>query len=286
MTRHQNQQRIGMTAQQTTMGVEHHIVFAFVGARSDPYRAILRLPPAAQFGCTLQQLRVDGQVKFDRTGDLDRFRPRAEIAEALGLGFGLHGEQAHFGEHRLSQFTEAAIAFGGTLGQASIGQCHGNSALGALMATLPRPGQVRWIGLRPARDVPMQAVDRVEVVAGKGLVGDRYQGGSGKRGITLIQAEHLPAIAALAQRPDLTPALLRRNVVVSGIPLIALKQRRFRIGTVVFEGTEECDPCSRMEDALGPGGYNAMRGHGGLCARILSGGRLALGDAVIPLEDA
>ena len=155
-----------------------------------------------------------------------------------------------------------------------------DSPLARLMATLPRAGKVEWIGLRPARDEAMIATGTVEAIAGAGLVGDRYKGGSGKRGITLIQDEHLPAIAALAQRPDLTPALLRRNVVVSGIPLIALKQRRFRIGTAVFEGTEECDPCSRMEDALGPGGYNAMRGHGGLCARIVEGGTFGLGDAL------
>lgn len=155
-----------------------------------------------------------------------------------------------------------------------------DSPLARLMATLPRAGKVEWIGLRPARDQAMVAARTVEAIAGAGLVGDRYQGGSGKRGITLIQAEHLPAIAALAQRPDLAPALLRRNVVISGIPLVALKQRRFRIGTAVFEGTEECDPCSRMEDALGPGGYNAMRGHGGLCARIVEGGTFGLGDAL------
>ncbi|WP_284449129.1 MOSC domain-containing protein [Pseudoxanthomonas mexicana] len=155
-----------------------------------------------------------------------------------------------------------------------------DSPLARLMATLPRAGKVEWIGLRLARDEAMIATGTVQAIAGAGLVGDRYKGGSGKRGITLIQAEHLPAIAALAQRPDLTPALLRRNVVVSGIPLVALKQRRFRIGTAVFEGTEECDPCSRMEDALGPGGYNAMRGHGGLCARIVEGGTFGLGDAL------
>ena len=155
-----------------------------------------------------------------------------------------------------------------------------DSPLARLMATLPRAGKVEWIGLRPARDEAMIATGTVQAIAGAGLVGDRYKGGSGKRGITLIQAEHLPAIAALAQRPDLTPALLRRNVVVSGIPLVALKQRRFRIGTAVFEGTEECDPCSRMEDALGPGGYNAMRGHGGRCARIVEGGTFGLGDAL------
>lgn len=160
-----------------------------------------------------------------------------------------------------------------------------DSALGALMATLPRAGQVRWIGLRPARDVPMVEVAQAQVVAGKGLVGDRYGSGSGKRGITLIQAEHLPAIAALSGRDDVLPALLRRNLVVSGLPLVALKGRRFRIGEAVFEGTQPCDPCSRMEDALGPGGYNAMRGHGGLCARVLKDGVIRVGDQLVALAD-
>lgn len=126
----------------------------------------------------------------------------------------------------------------------------------------------------------MLEVDAAQATTGIGLVGDRYKGGSGKRGITLIQAEHLPVIAALAGQAALAPATLRRNLVVAGIPLIALKGRRFRIGEVELEGTDPCDPCSRMEEALGPGGYNAMRGHGGLCARILRGGVLRIGDTV------
>ncbi|RDZ27831.1 MOSC domain-containing protein [Lysobacter silvisoli] len=160
-----------------------------------------------------------------------------------------------------------------------------DSALGRLMATLPRPGRVEWIGLRPKRDVPMQEVEHVLAQAGLGLVGDRYAGGSGKRGVTLIQAEHLPAIAALSGHAQVAPATLRRNVVVSGLPLVALKGRRFRLGDALLEGTEECDPCSRMEDALGPGGYNAMRGHGGLCARILESGTIRRLDALVVLPD-
>lgn len=154
------------------------------------------------------------------------------------------------------------------------------SELHRLMTQFPRAGQVRWIGLRPARNVPMRAVDSAEAVAGRGLRGDRYASASGKRGITLIQAEHLPAIAALVGLGAVETAALRRNLVVSGIPLIALKGRRFRIGEVLCEGTAPCDPCSRMESALGPGGYNAMRGHGGLCARIVEGGIVRVGDAV------
>lgn len=155
-----------------------------------------------------------------------------------------------------------------------------DSPLGILMSSLPRAGRVQWIGLRPRRDVEMVAVHEAVAVAGRGLQGDRYAGSSGKRGITLIQAEHLPVIAALADHRDVAAALLRRNVVVSGIPVVALKGRKFRIGEVLLEGTDDCDPCSRMEAALGPGGYNAMRGHGGLCARILEGGQLRVGDAV------
>ena len=161
-----------------------------------------------------------------------------------------------------------------------------DSPLGRLMANLPRAGRVEWIGLRPRREVAMREVPEAQAMAGKGLVGDRYAGGSGNRGVTLIQAEHLPAIAALSGHERVAAALLRRNLVVSGLPLVALKGRRFRIGEVLLEGVADCDPCSRMEDALGPGGYNAMRGHGGLCARIVEGGLLRVGDEVVALQVA
>ena len=159
------------------------------------------------------------------------------------------------------------------------------------MATLPRAGQVEWIGLRPARDELMVAIAAVEAVTGAGLVGDRYKGGSGKRGITLIQAEHLPVIAALAGgrwvADGVDALLLRRNLVVAGLNLLAARSLfkdqplLLHLGDqVVLEITGPCEPCSKMEALLGPGGYNAMRGHGGLCARIVEGGRFRLGDPV------
>ena len=83
-----------------------------------------------------------------------------------------------------------------------------DSALGRLMARLPRAGRVEWIGVRPARDVAMQPAEAVQLVAGRGIVGDRYSGGSGKRGVTLLQAEHLPVIAALAGLDSIEPARL------------------------------------------------------------------------------
>ncbi|GAA4400169.1 MOSC domain-containing protein [Nibrella viscosa] len=156
-----------------------------------------------------------------------------------------------------------------------------NTTLSALQNNFPRPGRLEWISIRPVQRGPVQVVDDVEVSPDKGLVGDHYSGRSGTRHVTLIQAEHLPAVAALTGHPEVDPGLLRRNLVVSGINLLALKNQRFRIGPeVVLETTGECHPCSRMETNLGPGGYNAMRGHGGITARVIQGGTIRVGDEI------
>jgi len=148
-----------------------------------------------------------------------------------------------------------------------------------LFATLPQTGRVEWIGLRPARRAPLVVAREVEALAASGLRGDRYAG-TGKRQVTLIQAEHLGVIAGVLHRESVDPALLRRNIVVSGINLLALKGAKFRIGAALLEGTGPAEPCSRMEEALGSGGYNAMRGHGGITARVLEDGWIRVGDPV------
>lgn len=152
------------------------------------------------------------------------------------------------------------------------------STVARLQGTLPQVGRVVWIGLRPARGTPMQSVARATVTE-RGLAGDRAR--SDKRAVTLIQAEHIPTVAALVgwDAPP-APDILRRNVAVAGINLAALMGRRFRIGSAVLEGTQACHPCSRMEAALGPGGWNAMRGLGGLCARVVEPGEIAIDDPV------
>lgn len=156
------------------------------------------------------------------------------------------------------------------------------SPLRTLMETFPIEGCLEWIGLRPGRRAPLQSMNHVEVIADHGLAGDhKAQRAGGKRQVTLIQREHLLTVAQLLRREAVDPALLRRNLLVSGINLLALRGERFRIGTVVFEGTGPCEPCSRMEEVLGAGGYNAMRGHGGITARVITGGVIALGDGVV-----
>ena len=104
--------------------------------------------------------------------------------------------------------------------------------------------------------------------------------------ITLIQHEHLAVIASLTGRVRVDPAILRRNVSVSGINLLALRDARFRLGGLLLEGTGPCAPCSRMEEdgVLGDGGFNAMRGHGGITARVVEGGTVSVGDPVIFIE--
>ena len=149
-----------------------------------------------------------------------------------------------------------------------------------------RPGVVTWIGLRPGRREPMRPVAAAVLHPEDGVVGDRYRSATHRtRQVTLIQGENLAAIASHLGLAGLGPERLRRNVVVRGINLHALKGGRFCLGTAVLEATGECHPCSRMEEELGAGGYNAVRGHGGITARVVAGGEVRLGDPVSRLHE-
>ena len=144
-----------------------------------------------------------------------------------------------------------------------------------------RPGRLEWIGLRPARRAPVMSVAEAVLEAGTGLAGDRYRGGgAGTRQVTIISAASLRAIADHLGLDHAAPERLRRNLVVTGINPLALKGRRFRVGAAILEHTGECHPCSRMEEEFGPGGYNAVRGQGGITARVLEGGAIRIGDTV------
>lgn len=153
--------------------------------------------------------------------------------------------------------------------------------IATLIQRFSHAGEVKWIGVRPARKQPLISLDQATIRT-TGLVGD-HRTKPGKRTITLIQAEHLPAIASLCseQQPTIDPARLRRNIVVSGISLLGLRNQIFKIGDTTLRGTGLCAPCSRMETELGFGGYNAVRGHGGICAEVLEEGVISLGDPVL-----
>jgi MOSC domain-containing protein YiiM len=167
-------------------------------------------------------------------------------------------------------------------------------ALRALTAQFPHAGRLEAILLRPQRGAPMRSVQQVEALVAQGLEGDRSAAAGkpsspadGKRQATLLQAEHLGVVAALMGSSAIDPARLRRNLVVSGLNLIAarslFKDQRLVLcigAEVQLEISGPCEPCSLMEALLGAGGYNAMRGHGGMTARVIASGSLRIGDAV------
>jgi MOSC domain-containing protein YiiM len=150
-----------------------------------------------------------------------------------------------------------------------------------LFENFVQKGEVVWVGIRPASRATIKILDAVKVTK-LGLEGDRSTNNAptNKRQVTLIQSEHLEAAASFLGISKIDPTLTRRNIVVKGLNLNALKGRKFQIGTAILEMTGFCYPCSRMEENLGKGGFNAMRGHGGITCRVISEGEIALGDAV------
>ncbi len=155
------------------------------------------------------------------------------------------------------------------------------SELAELIAGWAKPGRVDWIGVRPARREEVVTLGDA-VISADGLDGDRSR--AGKRAVTLIQQEHLAAIGSYLGQGPIAPDVLRRNLVVSGINLAALKGREVQVGEAILRFTVICAPCSRMEEALGKGGYSAVRGHGGWCAEVMRPGRVRVGDTVQPVD--
>jgi MOSC domain-containing protein YiiM len=169
-----------------------------------------------------------------------------------------------------------------------------NDTLRDLITRVATQGRVEAIVIRPERNEPAQYVDAVKAEPGLGLIGDRRaknkrtDKASRKRELSLIQAEHLPLIANWCGIEQLEATRLRRNLVISGVNLLAMKspfadiRLEWQIGNeVCIEVTGPCDPCSKMEAELGSGGYNAMRGHGGVTAMILAAGVIRVGDVVM-----
>ncbi len=115
MTGHEDQQRIGMGLHHSAMGRQYNFVFPRMGTGGNPDRTLQGLPVLTLLSGTLQQLRINGQVKLDRARHGHALGPSAQITEALGLGFGLHGNQVHLRQHRPSQPGEASVAASRTL---------------------------------------------------------------------------------------------------------------------------------------------------------------------------
>ena len=151
-----------------------------------------------------------------------------------------------------------------------------------------------------AADVPTTDAGNVEVVQGKGIVGDRFFGKAAHMdaAVTLFAVEALEAIAAELGAAPFDPLLTRRNIVLRGAHLAPLVGQEFALESgsggpgsrVLLRGGRPAHPCAWMDQVLAPGAHAAMRGRGGVRCQPLSSGVLHRGPAVlispVPLEPA
>lgn len=145
-----------------------------------------------------------------------------------------------------------------------------------------------------AAEVPTTDAEQVEVVNGKGIVGDRFFGKAAHMdaAVTLIAVEALEAIATELGVAPFDPLIPRRNVVLRGAHLAPLLGEEFALvsrgGLVRLRGGRPAHPCAWMDQMLAPGAHAAMRGRGGIRCQPLSDGTLFRGPAVlispVPLE--
>jgi MOSC domain-containing protein YiiM len=131
-------------------------------------------------------------------------------------------------------------------------------------------------------------IDTAECHAGKGILGDRYynEQPGGKTQITFLSSEVVSEMCDALGLTSLDCSTLRRNVLISGVDLNSLIGRQFRIGSVLFEGVEECKPCYWMDEAVAPGANAFLVGRGGLRCRILEDGAIACGEAELEAIDS
>ena len=128
--------------------------------------------------------------------------------------------------------------------------------------------------------IPIREVDAAECVAGCGIRGDRFFNYKPdyKGQISLFSREIFLELRRTVGAPNASPAALRRNLLVSGLPdLNELIGQQFDLQGVRLVGTEECKPCYWMDEAIGPGAHAWLKGRGGLRCRILSTGWLKAG---------
>ena len=152
----------------------------------------------------------------------------------------------------------------------------------ASVLTVP-DGHVEGIFLTDTHGDLPQGVDRVHVIAGAGLVGNRYFYADGDAppggAVTLIAAEGLEAFVD-ETGISVTAAETRRNVLTRGIDVNALVGERFRIGDVECVGVELCEPCAHLQSLTKPGVLKGLVHRAGLNADVLNDGEIAVGDAV------
>jgi MOSC domain-containing protein YiiM len=158
-------------------------------------------------------------------------------------------------------------------------------------------GSLLHIHIAPGASRPMEELEQANLIAGRGIEGDRYFLGTGTyspkpdaREVTLFEIEVIEALARndppLQAGPiRIEPGHHRRNLTVRDVPLGHLVGRRFRVGDVVLKGGRLNFPCKYLEKLLGLPVYQPLYNRSGLNCRIEQGGIIQRGDSIELLED-
>jgi MOSC domain-containing protein YiiM len=147
-------------------------------------------------------------------------------------------------------------------------------------------GSVEGIYVARKGSASMERVEEVRTIEGCGIEGDRYCEGTGfwttygdVCEVTLISSEDLDYIQSeLGIR--VKGGEHRRNIVTRGIRLEDLRRKRFRIGEALLEYDRPRPPCRHVQDLSEPGMTRALKGRGGICARVVEGGTIRAQDAI------
>ncbi len=130
-----------------------------------------------------------------------------------------------------------------------------------------------------ASRLPMRSVDRIEVEAGAGIVGDRYHG-SKHRHVTVQSLEEIGDAEAELDR-ELEAINTRRNITISHGRLDRTPGARVRIGDLELEVVRDAAPCKLLEDTLGRDAKLALHKRAGVVYRALSDAVVTIGDEVL-----
>jgi MOSC domain-containing protein YiiM len=148
-------------------------------------------------------------------------------------------------------------------------------------------GVIEGIYLAREGGAPVERVEEVEALKGCGLKGDRYCSGTGHWSrfgrdceVTFVQAEDLDRIE-LKTGLQVKNGEHRRNIVTRGVSLKDLRRARFRIGEALFGHARPCSVCRHIERLTEPGMTHALRGRGGMCAKVLESGWVRSGDVIV-----
>jgi MOSC domain-containing protein YiiM len=144
-------------------------------------------------------------------------------------------------------------------------------------------GKVEALWTKRAHRGPMDPVDAVTLVDGKGIADDANFGRS-KRQVTVIEKEVFDRIQD--ELPDVEPYMRRANVMVSGLTLEGTRDRILTLGGVRIRIHGETRPCERM-DAQVQGLTAALdpNWNGGIYGVVLGDGKIRVGDEATIEED-